>query len=307
MSRKYKVLLSTTFFILLGCPFMLNGYMIYILNMMGISIIIATGLNLVMGFTGQISLGHAGFVAIGAYTTGLLKVKLGIPFLLGWPIGGLLSGLIGFALGLPALRLRGHYLALATLGFGMSVQLIIFRWQSLTNGPRGFDMDPVSLHWFVLDTGEKIYYLILISVFLLVILARNIINSKTGRAFLAIRDHEIASQSMGIDLAKYKTLAFSLSAFYGGIAGGLYAALMMYISADNFGFFDSVSYVIMIVIGGMGSIPGSIIGVILVYLTQELLRGFQEYQGMIYGVAVIVFIVFMPSGVYSVMLEFKKK
>jgi branched-chain amino acid transport system permease protein len=199
--------------ILLSFPFLLNEYYIYILNIMGIYTILSLGLNLVMGFTGQISLGHAAFVAIGCYTTALLRVKLAVPFWVGCPAGALFAGIVGFAVGLPALRLRGHYLALATMGFGVSIQLIIFRWENLTGGARGFNMPPVSLLSFEMSSGKYVYYLIIPVVVFLTILTRNIVNSKTGRAFLAIRDSEIASQSMGVNLAKYKTLAFALSAF----------------------------------------------------------------------------------------------
>jgi branched-chain amino acid transport system permease protein len=258
-----------------------------------------------MGFTGQISLGHAAFAAIGAYATGLLKMKLGVPFWLGWPIGALLAGLAGFIVGLPALRLRGHYLALATLGFGISIQLVIFRWENLTYGPRGFNMDPVRIFSFEIISGGHVYYLILLTALLLILLARNIINSKTGRAFLAIRDSETAAQTMGVNLAKYKTLAFAISAFYAGVAGGLYAALLRYISPDNFGVFDTVLYITMIVIGGVDSVFGNIIGVVLTILVQELLREFQLFQGAVFGLAVILFIIFMPRGIAGLLSDLK--
>jgi branched-chain amino acid transport system permease protein len=234
-------------------------------------------------------------------------MKLGVPFWIGWPVGAIFAALVGFGVGLPALRLKGHYLALATIGFGISTQLIIFRWDSLTNGPRGFDMTPARLFSIEISSGYQVYYLIAATVVVLIVLARNIIQSKIGRAFLAIRDSEIGAQAMGVNLAKYKTLAFTLSAFYAGTMGGLYAALMQYISADNFGLLDSVACVTMIVIGGMASLPGSIIGVLLVTITQELFRGTKEYQGLIYGVAVVVFIIFMPRGVYGLWSDLKLK
>jgi branched-chain amino acid transport system permease protein len=311
MSRDLKVwkiaLILVCLAILFCLPFILNRYLMYLANLAGMFIILAIGLNLVMGYAGQISLGHVAFAAIGAYTVGLLRMKLGVPFWIGWPVGAIFAALVGFAVGLPALRLRGHYLALATIGFGISTQLIIFRWDSLTNGPRGFDMTPVRFFSMEISSGYQVYYLITATVLLLIVLARNIIKSKVGRAFLAIRDSEIAAQAMGVNLAKYKTLAFTLSAFYAGTMGGLYAALMQYISADNFGLLDSVACVTMIVIGGMASLPGSIIGVLLVTVTQELFRGTKEYQGLIYGVAVVVFIIFMPRGVYGLWSDLKLK
>lgn len=306
-AKSAKSFYIVSFAIILTFPLFLSSYIIYILDIIGIYAILAIGLNLVMGYTGQISLGHAAFAAIGAYTTGLLKVKLGVPFLVAWPIGALFAGIIGFLLGLPALRLRGHYLALATIGFGISIQLVILRWDSLTYGPRGFDMPPVSFFGFELNSDKEVFYLIMVAAFLMILLAKNIVSSRNGRAFLAIRDSEIASQSLGINLARYKTIAFALSAFYGGVAGGLYAALIRYVSADNFGLFDTITYLTMIVIGGLASIAGSVIGVALVMLVQEGLRGFQEYQGLIYGVAVVVFIIFMPDGVYGLFLKVKSK
>jgi branched-chain amino acid transport system permease protein len=283
--------------LLLLCPLFLDVYLIYILNLIGIAIVLAVGLNLVMGYAGQISLGHAAFYGTGAYTTALLMAKLSWPFWIALPLGGMVATTFGFLIGIPALRLSGPYLALVTLSFGEIFQLIITHWYKLTEGPLGLVVPAAKLGPVVFDKDKKLFYLVLVICILLIILAYNVVKSKAGRAFVALRESEIAAQSIGINLTKYKLIAFALSAFYGGIAGGLYACVGHLVDPLDFGLFQSISYLSMIIIGGLSSVTGSIIGAIIIVVLQQLLGRLHSYQELVYGVLLLLILIFMPRGI----------
>lgn len=285
--------------VLLVAPQFLDSYLVYLINLACIHIILAVGLNLVTGCSGQISLGHAGFYAIGAYTSALLIAGLKMPFWFSMPLGGVAAALVGFAIGIPALRLTRFYLALVTLGFNEIVQLVAIHWDSLTNGTRGVTLPKVTLAGYRLTSDLSFYYVIISITLFLLWVARNLTRSKTGRAFIAIRESEIASESVGVNIAKYKVVAFALSAFYAGVAGGIYGSWVSYISPDNFGLLESFLYIMMVIIGGMGSLMGSIVGAILFTLLPEVLRAFQDVQDVVYGVLLLIFIIFMPQGIYG--------
>ena len=279
-------------------PF-LDVYFLYILTVVCLNVILATGINLVTGYTGQISLCHAGFLGIGAYSCSILMIRLHLPYPVALLAGGGLAGLAGFLVGIPALRVRGLYLAMVTLGFGEIVHLILHHWQGLTGGPLGLTVPAARIGPVVFKNELSLFYLFLTVAFIFVILARNLIQSKMGRAFRAIAYSEIAAQSSGVDLAKYKTLSFALSAFYAGIAGGLYCQLLKYLSPDPFGLFESIQYLTMIVLGGMGSIMGSVVGATLISILPEILRDFKDYQELLFSLLLLVFILFMPQGIYG--------
>ena len=293
--------------LLLVLPFFLGRYHMYVVNLVGISVILALGLALLTGFTGQISLGHAAFFGIGAYASALLTSKLAIPFWFSCPLGGVLAALISLGIGLPALRIRGHYLALATLGFGQIIQLILIHWDSLTNGPRGLVVARPALGGLKFSSDSTYYYVILIVTAALTWFSWNLVRSRIGRAFISIRDSAVASASLGINLTKYKVLAFLLSSFYAGVAGSLYGPLVKFIDPLGFGLWQSALYLMMIVVGGMASIPGALIGAVLLTVLPEILRGFAQYREVIYGVALLLCLIFIPRGIYGLFRDVGRK
>ncbi len=285
------------FFLLL--PHFSGTYILYLASLAGVYSIVSIGLNLLFGFTGLISIGHAAFLGTGAYTTAILLTRMpAIPFPVILILSGFLAAVLGMIVGLPALRLSGHYLAMATMGFGFVMEEIFLHWESLTRGALGITVPKVSIGPLRLATGVSKYYLILVMVLLMILVARNILKSKTGRAFIAIRDHEIAAQAMGVHLAWYKTISFVISAFYAGIAGSLYAVLLSYINAESFHLMVSVFYLEMVVVGGIASILGSILGAVFLTALPEILGArYQLYQIIVQGSVLVLILIFMPWGV----------
>lgn len=289
-------------------PTLPHGYILYLIALGLIYAIVALGLNLLLGYAGQVSLGHAGFFAIGAYTSALLTLRLGVPFLAALAAAGCLTAVVGFLLGLPALRLSGPYLAVATLGFGLTVPQLILYWDEWTGGSMGLHSLPLAAiptglnRAFVFRTDQDYYYLALSVLILLTFLARNIVNSDTGRSFVSIRDSEIAARAMGVNLLRYKTTAFALSAFYAGLAGSLYAHLLHGISPEDFTVFLSFDFVTMIVIGGLGTVSGGLLGAFLLTLLQNTLTRlpvvsqFKNLYIVVLGVVLILTIMFFPQG-----------
>ncbi len=280
-------------------PHFSGTYILYLASLAGVYSIVSIGLNLLFGFTGLISIGHAAFLGTGAYTTAILLSRIpAIPFPVILILSGFLAAVLGMIVGLPALRLSGHYLAMATMGFGFVMEEIFLHWESLTRGALGITVPKVSIGPLRLATGVSKYYLILVMVLLMILIARNILKSKTGRAFIAIRDHEIAAQAMGVHLAWYKTISFVISAFYAGIAGSLYAVLLSYINAESFHLMVSVFFLEMVVVGGIASILGSILGAVFLAALPEILGArYQLYQIIVQGLVLVLTLIFMPWGV----------
>jgi len=294
--------------ILLAAPLFLGKYTIFLLSLLAIYALVALGLNLLMGYTGQIAAGHAGFLALGAYFTAIIGENLQwLPCPVILLLAGIFTGAIGFLLGIPILRLKGFYIAMATLAFGVVVSEVILQWSSLTGGDDGFSVPTAHIAGFAFDTDYKLYYLIIPITLMMTILAKNLVNGYIGRAFIALRESEIAAQTIGIDLARYKTIAFAISAFYTGVAGGLFAYLITYLSPDAFTIELSVDFIAMIVIGGMGSILGSIIGAVILTGMQQMLAGLLDLQILIFGISLIVFMIFMPKGISGMIYDLKEK
>jgi branched-chain amino acid transport system permease protein len=226
-SGKWKILgWTAALIVLLILPLFLGKYSIFLLSLLAIYALVSLGLNLLMGYTGQIAAGHAGFLAIGAYVTAIFTANFEwVPCPVTLLLAGTLSGLIGFLLGIPILRLKGFYIAMATLAFGVVVSEIILQWSSVTGGDDGFSVPTARIGGLVFDSDFKLFYLIIPATILMTLLAKNLVNGYIGRAFIALRESEIAAQTIGIDLAKYKTIAFAVSAFYTGVAGGLFGFL----------------------------------------------------------------------------------
>ncbi len=300
---------------LLILPLIIGDYYTPQFTMVFIVSIVSVGLMLLTGFTGQLSLGHVAFLGIGAYTSAILTVK-GIPFVLALPAAGLLSAFVGVFVALPALRLTGMYLMIMTIGFAFIVEEILARWESMTRGNMGMYPGTPSIGPLEFDTEVSYYYLALFILILTVVAARNILRSPTGRAMIAIRDSEIAAQAIGISLMKYKTIAFSVSAFFAGIAGSLYAHKLSFISPESFGFMESVRFLAMIIIGGLGSLHGAIFGTAFLLFLPSVVIAFKELlphsiagltgiDPLIMGLVIVLFIMFEPMGIYGRWLKVK--
>jgi len=296
--KRGKIWLLLFILFLIVLPHFSGAYILYLASIAGVYTIVSIGLNLLFGFTGLISIGHAAFLGTGAYTTAILLTRVSaIPFPFILVLSGLLSAVLGLIVGLPALRLSGHYLAMATMGFGFVMEEIFLHWESVTKGALGITVPKVSIGPILFSTGTTKYYLILILVLIMIFFAKNLLNSKTGRAFIAIRDHEVAAQTMGIHIAWYKAISFMISAFYAGIAGSLYAILLSYINAESFHLMVSVLYLEMVIIGGIASILGSILGAIFLTILPEILGAkYQLYQIIVQGLILVLTLIFMPWG-----------
>lgn len=308
-SGKWKILgWVLASIILLLLPLFLGKYSVFLLCLLAIYALVSLGLNLLMGYTGQIAAGHAGFLAIGAYFTAIVSESvqwLPCPIILF--LAGIFTGIIGFFLGIPILRLKGFYIAMATLAFGVVVSEVILQWSSLTGGDDGFSVPTARIAGFAFDSDFKLFYLIIPVTIIMTILAKNLVNGYIGRAFIALRESEVAAQTIGIDLAKYKTIAFAISAFYTGVAGGLFAYLITFLSPDAFTIELSMDFIAMIVIGGMGSILGSIIGAVILTGMQQILAGLLDLQILIFGLSLIIFMIFMPGGISRMLFDLKAR
>lgn len=309
-------------------PFLFKNYYVYVANYIAINVIVVMGLNILVGYTGQISLGHAGFFAIGAYGTITLMTLAHLPFLLALFLAGLAAACLGFLLGLPALRLEGPYLAIATVGFGVSITQVIGKIE-MFGGRQGLNAPDLTIGPWNLNTDRDFYYLVMVITVLLFIFARNLVKTKVGRAFIAIRDADIAAETMGVNLLYYKTLAFAVSAFYAGIGGGLYAFVLRFIEPELFSLFMSVMFLTMAVVGGLGSVMGPIAGACLLgWLDLELrnilsvpylggwlkslsesyfsLTGVSNIQFIVFGLILVLIMVFEPHGIYGFWIRTKK-
>ncbi len=277
-----------------------TAYQIHIANMALINAIVAIALGLVVGYTGQISIGHVGFFAIGAYASAVFTGTLHLPFWAGFLLAGVLSGAFGFLLGFPALRLVGNYLALVTLAFGGMVQLILIQWDKVTHGPDGMIVLPPKLLGHTFGSAESVFYLIF-GVFLVCLLFfRNIVDSHYGRAFKSIRSNELVAQSMGVNVYWLKLAVFAISAFWTGIAGALYGSFVLYISPDSFNIAESINFLTMVVIGGLGSVWGAVVGAVGLTFANDLLRGFNAWQEMAFGLLLLGSVILMPRGIVGV-------
>jgi branched-chain amino acid transport system permease protein len=277
-----------------------NSYQQLLFNTVLINIVVVMGMNFITGLTGQMNLGTAGIFALGAYTSSLVCMRANLPAGVGLLAAILMGLIIGQCLGYPSLRVSGVYLALTTIGFGEIVRLVLTNWGNFTGGALGLTGIPhVQLFGIAFDTVFKSYYLNLAFTVLLGILAARIVYSKWGRAFKAIRDNFEAVSACGIDVSRLKILAFTLAAMYGSFAGALYANLVGYLNPSAFGLDFSINYLVMLMLGGIGSVAGNIIGAITVTLLPEFLRFMQNYYWLIFSIITLLFVVFLPYGIVS--------
>ena len=266
---------------------LIDDYLMATIATLCINIVLAVSLNLITGFTGQFSLGHAGFMAIGAYATGLITIAVPtVPGLIGGLLaGGLLAALVGFLIGLPTLRLRGDYLAIATLGLAEIIRIVLNNLE-FTNGAAGLAGIPQMMDWnwfFILTVGS-------------VILIRNFLRSSHGRNAIAVREDEIAAESIGVDATRAKVLSFTVGAFFGGLAGGMYASYFYFIKPDTFGFLKSIDILVIVVLGGLGSLSGSVIAAIVLAAISTVLQQFTAVRMILYALLLVVIMVFRPQG-----------
>ena len=264
-----------------------DAYMQVTIATICINIVLAVSLNLITGFTGQFSLGHAGFMAIGAYATALVTMRFDsiVGFIGGLLLGGIIAALVGFLIGLPTLRLRGDYIAIATLGMAEIIRILLQNFE-FTNGAAGLSPVPQYMDWtwfFVLTVGS-------------VMLIRNFVRSRQGRDAIAVREDEIAAESIGVNTTRSKVLAFTIGAFFGGVAGGMYASYFYVIKPEQFGFLKSIDILVIVVLGGLGSLSGSVIAAFLLAIISTLLQPFPGVRMILYALLLIVIMIFRPQG-----------
>jgi branched-chain amino acid transport system permease protein len=288
--------------ILLLPLFFQNKYYISLFVVVGIHSLVVLGLTLFMGFAGQVSLGHAAFYGIGAYITGVLSTKFGFPVMASFllAIGG--TGFIALVIAYPILKIKGFYLGMATLGFAEIVYIFLNQTGGLTGGGTGLGNIPrISISGVVFDSDMKYYYFVWLLFFVLFIFSMNFLSSRIGRALRAIHEDEMAAETMGINVARYKTMVFVLSAIYAGLAGALYAHYVSFLSPGICSLMFNVIIIAMVVIGGSGSIWGALLGTVLLTLVPEYLVYFQDYEPLVYGLMIIGIVMFSPQGLVGLL------
>ena len=307
--------------VLAALPWWGNPYLIYLINLACIAVVAALGLNLLTGFTGQISMCHAAFVAIGAYTTAILSSAAGWPFWLCLPSSGFAAAVIGCGIGVPCLRLKGLYLAMATMSFGVVVEFVAITWDTLTGGVRGLSVAPVQFSSFSLKSDTRMFYFLVTVTGLSVLVMKNLVRTRVGRAFIAIRDRDIAAEIIGVNITAYKVISFAVSSFFAGIAGSMYAYTMGYIQPDQFTLLLSIQYLAMIIVGGLGTVLGSIFGAVFIVLVPELIKSLaqgltwlvpalerkydEEWNIAAFGLLIMLFLIFEPSGLNGIWKRLK--
>jgi branched-chain amino acid transport system permease protein len=311
-TKTHLVLLIVFLIILFTAPLYLGGYWLSVASSIGIALIAATGLNILVGYCGQLSIGHAGFIAVGAYTTAILTTRLGLPFLAGIISAGFTAGIVGLIFGIPSVRVKGFYLAITTIAAQFIIIWVINHW-GLTGGFEGITVPDASIGGFVFNSESRKFYLIMGIAALGIFFAKNLARTRVGRAFIAIRDNDLAAEVMGVNLLYYKLLAFFIGCFFAGISGALYAHYAGSLYAEQFSFTESILYIGMIIIGGLGTTLGPILGVVFIRLLQEGLRGYlvpflestftvlpagfaTGVTPMLFGLVIVLFLILEPRG-----------
>ncbi len=307
---------------LVGAPFVVGGYMLTLMVSAFIAVIGALGLNLLTGTTGLISLGQAGFLAVGAYTNGILLVDHGLPVWLSLPAAGLMAGLVSIVVGLPSLWLKGLYLAITTLAFSFIINHVILYSDALTHGPNGLFVSGAQIFGINLQKGPPLYYLTLGLAIATIFAVLNVMRTRIGRAWMAIRDHDIAARVMGVDLVRYKLLAFFMSSFVVGVAGALISLQIRFINVDVFALVLSIEALATIILGGLGSVAGAVLGAVFLSFLPEAIRlsfaifgnsastlsssYIYELRGIAYGVVIVVILRFKPEGLIGIWRDARK-
>ena len=320
-TRTHWVLFVGLLLIVFTAPLYWSGYWLGVANLIGITIIAALGLNILVGYCGQLSIGHAGFIAVGAYTAAILTNRLGFPFLPSLICSGFSAGLIGLIFGIPSVRVKGFYLAITTIAAQFIIIWIINHWSAATGGFVGISVPYASIGGLIFKSEASQFYLIMSITVICILFAKNIARGRMGRAFIAIRDNDLAAEVMGINLLYYKLLAFFIGCFLAGIAGSLFAHWLGFMNAENFTLTDSILYIGMIIIGGLGTTLGPILGAISIRLLQQgmmfispvfenafpaMPAGFATGIGpMVFGLIIVLFLVLEPRGLAHRWMLFK--
>ncbi len=304
-----------------GAPFLLSQYWIYWVCLIAINIVSATGLNILSGYTGLASLGQAAFMAVGAYTVALLDIHLGTPFLLNLLAAGIVAAFVGLIVGIPSLRVKGLYLGISTIAASVILDFVFANWEAVTNGVRGLTISPAQIFGVDLDEPFKLYWVIVPIMVVFVKMADNLFRTRVGRAFIAIRDRDISAEVLGIPLLKYKLLSFALSSFYAGVAGGLWAYFFRVVTPESFPLTMSIFFLAGIIVGGVGTTRGAILGTAFMTLVPELLRlGFSfltvwmpdainvipPMRSIIFGGLIIGFLLLEPEGLAEILSRRKR-
>jgi len=304
-----------------AAPFVLEQYWLYWICLIAINAISATGLNILSGYTGQASLGQAAFMGVGAYTVALLDIRVGTSFLVNVPVAGVVAALAGLVVGIPSLRVKGLYIAIATIAASVILEFIFANWEPVTNGMRGLTMQPARLFGTSLDQPRHLYWIIVPVAVLLVKMAANLFRTRIGRAFIAIRDRDISAELLGIPLFKYKLLSFGLASFYAGVAGGLWAYFFRVVTPQSFPIETSIFFLAAIIVGGMGTIGGGIVGAAFMTLVPELLRVGLTWSGswmtdsatvipsvriIVFGALIVGFLRLEPQGLTELFVRMRR-
>ncbi|ACB08000.1 branched-chain amino acid ABC transporter permease [Candidatus Korarchaeum cryptofilum] len=298
---------ALAFILLLPLP-LAGDYITHIAIMIMLYSITAASLDILVGYTGRLSLGHAAFYAIGAYTSTLLSMNLNVNPWIGIIIGGILASIFGLILGIPSLKLKGPYLAISTLGFGVIVQLMLINLDWLTNGPIGIpNIPPLPGGPIDLRIKSSFYYVALILTLLSIFFLHLLTKSRVGKILVAIREDEDAALSVGVNVSFFKIFAFIIATFFAGLSGGLYAHYIRYISPAMSALSESINILSMTIIGGFGTLVGPLMGAALLTILQEVLRPYLEYRYLIYGGLIVVVMKFFPSGIYGLLQSIIRK
>lgn len=310
-TKTHWTMLLLLFVLLFTLPLYLGNQWLSVANLIGITIIAATGLNILTGYCGQLSIGHAGFIAVGAYTSAVLTNRFEMPFLVGLICAGLVAGFVGMIFGIPSVRVKGFYLAISTIAAQMIIIWVINHWTTITGGFNGLPVPAAEVGGITFTSQGDYFYLIMIVTVIVIFFAKNLARTRPGRAFVAIRDNDLAAEVMGINLFRYKLLAFFIGCFLAGIAGSLMAHWIGFLSAENFDIMDSILYIGILIIGGMGTTVGPIFGVIFIRLLEKgisfiaptlestfnLPAGFTTGIGpMVFGLVIVLFLILEPRG-----------
>ncbi|MBX3590007.1 MAG: branched-chain amino acid ABC transporter permease [Burkholderiaceae bacterium] len=299
---------------LVAFPFVANDYWLYLACLVAINVASATGLNILTGYTGLVSLGQAAFMGLGAYTVAVLELRAGTPALLNVAAGGFVAMAGGVVVGIPSLRVKGLYLAIATIAASFIAHFLFANWASVTGGTAGLSVPPARVFGIALDTSFRTYWLIVPITLLMIVAAANLFRTRIGRAFIAIRDRDISAEVLGIPLLRYKLLSFGLSSFYAGVAGGLWAYFFRVVTPESFPLIMSIFFLAAIIVGGMGTILGAILGAVFMTMVPELLKlivGWLPLGGnaavvlspvrtIVFGALIVGFLVFEPHGLAEI-------
>lgn len=302
MSARLLAALSLAILALaVALPALATGYVVYIANLLLVFLVLSLGMHVVIGEAGQFSLAHAAFYGIGIYTAAIVTNATGLPFVVPLVAGGLLAACVGFLIGFLSLRMRDIYLALSTFAFGEAMQWVFLNWTSLTGGPNGLNIRPANVFGVTILSDKAAFPVVAVVTLLVLVLVVGLHGSTLGRTFRAVRESEIAASAIGIDVRRTKLLAFTISAFLAGTAGGLFTVFSTFIHPDSLGFQTTILVLTMIVVGGIGSVGGAVGGAIVFGLVSELLRQVPSYQEVIYGLILMLFMMYAPRGIFSVL------